>query len=220
MNLAEIKENKQTNKISRRKMLSILCISGLSAGAFVSCAPNATSLKNDTQRGSVAGTPRQFTPSNGPDAQPFVNDIQKYPKCPYCGMNRKQWNHSRHLVHYSDDLVDPTCSLHCVAISLSLNLDRGPKAIYAADFGSDSQIKPLVNVDEATYLVGSDLPGTMTKQSKMAFSSPEGAKTAGKNHGGELVEFDEALTRAYLSMAKDTTMIRKKRAAKRKKMKQ
>jgi len=156
-------------------------------------------------------------PSNGPDAQPFVNDIQKYPKCPYCGMNRKQWNHSRHLVHYSDDLVDPTCSLHCVAISLSLNLDRGPKAIYAADFGSDSQIKPLVNVDEATYLVGSDLAGTMTKQSKMAFSSPEGAKAARKNHGGELVEFDEALTRAYLSMAKDTAMIRKKRAAKRKK---
>jgi len=149
MNLAEIKENKQTNKISRRKMLSILCISGLSASAFVSCAPNATSLKNDTQPGSVAGTPRQFMPSNGPDAQPFVNDIQKYPKCPYCGMNRKQWNHSRHLVHYSDDLVDPTCSLHCVAISLSLNLDRGPKAIYAADFGSDSKIKPLLNVDNA-----------------------------------------------------------------------
>ena len=134
-------------------------------------------------------------------------------------MDRTMWNHSRHLVHYDDDLVDPTCSLHCAAISLSLNLDRGPKAIYAADFGSDSQIKPLVRVDEATFLVGSDLPGTMTRQSKMVFSSPEAAKAARKSHGGQLVDFDEALTKAYLSMAEDTAMIRKKRAAKRKKMK-
>ncbi len=54
----------------------------------------------------------------------------------------------------------------------------------------------------------------------MAFSSPEAAKAAQKSHGGELAAFDEALTKAYLSMAKDTAMIRKKRAAKRKKMKQ
>jgi hypothetical protein len=56
-----------------------------------------------------------------------------------------------------DDLVDGTCSIHCLAISLSLNLDRGPKAIYAADFGSDAKIKPLVEVDKATYLIGSSL---------------------------------------------------------------
>ncbi len=166
------------------------------------------------------GTPLQFIPKSKPDPDPLKDELQKYPKCPYCGMDRKMWNHSRYLVHYDDDLVDGTCSLHCLAISLSLNLDRGTKAIYAADFGSDSKIKPLVNVDKASFLVGSDLPGTMSKQSKMAFSSPEAAKAAQKTHGGELTSFDEALTKAYLSMAKDTAMIRKKRAAKRKKMKQ
>lgn len=77
----------------------------------------------------------------------------------------------------------------------------------------------MVNVDEATYLAGSDLPGTMAKLSKMAFSSADGARAALKSHGGELVDFDEALTMAYLNMAKDTAMIRKRRAAKRKKMK-
>ena len=163
------------------------------------------------------GTPLQFIPKTAPDPDPLKDELKKYPKCPYCGMNRTMWNHSRHLVHYDDDLVDGTCSVHCLAISLSLNLDRGTKAIYAADFGADSKIKPLIKADKATYLVGSDLPGTMTKQSKMAFSAPEAAKAARKNHGGELVGFDEALTRAYLSMAKDTAMIRKKRAAKRKK---
>ena len=166
------------------------------------------------------GTPLQFIPKSMPDSDPLTDELKKYPKCPYCGMNRTMWNHSRHLVHYDDDLVDGLCSIHCLAISLSLNLDRGTKAIYAADFGSDSKVKPLVNVDKATYLAGSDLPGTMTKQSKMAFSSPEAAKAAMKSHGGEVVNFDEALSRAYLSMAKDTAMIRKKRAAKRKKMMQ
>ncbi len=35
----------------------------------------------------------------------------------------------------------------------------------------------------------------------------------------DMMGFDDALTKAYLSMAKDTAMIRKKRAAKKKKMK-
>jgi len=59
----------------------------------------------------------------------------------------------------------------------------------------------------------------MTRRSKMAFSSPDAARAARKIHGGDLVDFDKTLARAYLDMAKDTAMIRKRRAAKRKKMK-
>ena len=106
------------------------------------------------------------------------------PKCPYCGMDRTKWHHSRHLVQYDDGLVDGTCSIHCLAISLSLNIDRGPKAIYAADMGSDAEIKPLVEVDKASYLIGSNLKGTMTKKSKMAFVSADAAKAAKQKHGG------------------------------------
>jgi copper chaperone NosL len=133
-------------------------------------------------------------------------------------MDRTEWHHSRHLVHYDDGLVDGTCSIHCMAISLSLNIDRGPKAIYAADFGSDKEIKPLVNVDEASYLIGSKLKGTMTTNSKMAFASADAAKTAQAAQGGQLVNFDEALSDAYLGMAKDTLMVRKKRLEKRRHM--
>ena len=217
-------------KLSRREVLRMLAVTsatgvtGLyavqaSAQSIGAMMPGKGWLKQGA-RCDGDGTPLQFIPKSTPDPEPLKDELKKYPKCPYCGMNRTMWNHSRHLVHYDDDLVDGLCSLHCLAISLSLNLDRGTKAIYAADFGSDSQIKQLVNADEATYLAGSDLPGTMTKQSKMAFSSPEAAEAAGKKHGGERVNFDEALSRAYLSMAKDTAMIRKKRAAKRKKMMQ
>ncbi len=164
------------------------------------------------------GTPLQFTPRTPKDPNPLENELQKYPACPYCGMNRTKFNHTRHLVHYEDDLVDATCSLHCAAVGLSLNIDRGPKAIYAADYGSSEAIKPLLNVDEATYLVGSGQKGTMSHRSKLAYSDHRLAKAARKDHGGKVGNFNAALTAAYLDMAKDTVMIRKRRAERRARM--
>lgn len=190
----------------RRQALRLLAAAGAVAGAAaVGARPAAAACEHD-------GTPLQFAPKTPPAPNPQDNDIAKYPKCPYCGMDRKQYNHSRHLVHYQDDLADGTCSLHCAAISLALNLDRGPKAIYAADFGAKTDPKPLVNVDSATYLIGSKLPGVMTKQSKVAFAAKAAAEAAKADQGGELGDFDAALQAAYQSMAGDTAMIRKKRA--------
>lgn len=166
------------------------------------------------------GTPLQFIPKTAPDDNPLQDELSKYPKCPYCGMSRSKFHHSRHLVHYDDDLVDGTCSIHCLSISFALNIDRGPKAIYAADFGSDAKIKPLLKIDKATYLIGSKLKGTMSKQSRMAFSSADAAKKQQAQSGGELGSFDDALREAYLGMAGDTTLIRKRRAERRKKMMQ
>ncbi|MCP3662561.1 MAG: twin-arginine translocation pathway signal protein [Gammaproteobacteria bacterium] len=175
-------------------------------------------VKTSGEKCDGDGTPLQFIPKTAPDDNPLQDELTKYPTCPYCGMNRTKWHHSRHLVQYDDGLVDGTCSIHCLAISLSLNLDRGPKAIYAADFGSDTKIKPLTEVDKATYLIGAKLKGTMTKKSKMAFASADSAKKAQSGKGGDLGSFDDAMREAYLSMASDTMMIRKRRAERRKKM--
>jgi len=192
----------------RRQVLRLLAVASATAGAATLSAP-ALAAKCETD-----GTPLQFTPKTAPDSKPLDNELAKYPKCPYCGMDRKQYHHSRHLVHYQDDLVDATCSIHCAALSLALNMDRGPKAIYAADFGAKADPKPLVNVDSATYLIGSKLPGVMTAQSKVAFASKADAEAAMKDKGGELGDFDAALAASYQSMASDTMMIRKKRAEK------
>jgi nitrous oxide reductase accessory protein NosL len=212
------------NKIDRRDMLKLLTAAGL-GGLTVSAVAGPgvmipgkgwVEAKGETCAGD--GTPMQFIPKAAPDAQPRENELSKYPKCPYCGMDRKQWQHSRHLVQYDDNLVDGTCSVHCLAISLALNLDRGPKAIYAADFGSAEAIKPLIEVDKASYLIGSDLKGTMTRRSKMAFASDTAAQTAQKAHGGQVGSFDDALRETYLGMHEDTRMVRKNRAERRKKM--
>jgi len=212
-------------KVDRRKAMKILAASGLAGFSGVAAAkgvgamvPGKGWVEASGERCDGDGTPLQFIPKNAPDANPLENELEKYTRCPYCGMNRTKWHHSRHLVQYDDDLVDGTCSVHCLAISLSLNLDRGPKAIYAADFGSDAEIKPLVEVDKATYLIGSGLKGTMSMKSKRAFASADAAQAAQKEHGGELGDFDAALKEAYLGMAADTTGIRKRRAERRKMM--
>ena len=164
------------------------------------------------------GTPMQFIPKKAADPTPTQNDIAKYPTCPYCGMSRGQFHHARMLVHYSDDLPDGTCSLHCAAISLSINVDRGPKAIYVADVAAPGEVKPLVEAEKVTFLVGSKLPGVMTKRSKVAYGSEDAGKAAQAAHGGELVNFDQALLAAHADMAQDVAMIRKMREERRKNM--
>ncbi|WP_303900813.1 nitrous oxide reductase accessory protein NosL [Thiohalomonas denitrificans] len=196
--------------MKRRNLLQSMA----GVGALLAIGIPATSTAAPTD-----GTPLQFTPKTPKDPNPRENELQKYPKCPYCGMDRTMFSHTRHLVHYEDDLVDGTCSLHCAAISLSLNIDRGPKAIYAGDYAGSDEIKPLVNVEEATYLIGSSQKGTMSGRSKLAYGQRRQAEAAQKEHGGELGDFDTALTAAYLDMAKDTMMIRKRRAERRAKMK-
>lgn len=166
------------------------------------------------------GTPAQFTPKKPADPRPLENDIEKFQKCPYCGMDRKQYHHSRMLVHYSDDIADGICSLHCAAISLSLNVDREPKGIYVADNASDAELKPLVEVEKAVFLIGSQVKGVMTKRSKIAYGSEEAARKSQAANGGELGNFDVALLGAYSDMSQDVAMIRKNREERRKKMMQ
>lgn len=165
-------------------------------------------------------SPMQWTDENGltrflkVEANPLENEFEKFPRCPYCGMMRQMYSFSRHLVVYANDTVDGTCSLHCAAISLSLNMDQGPVKIYAGDAGAEGEVKPLADALEMSYVIDPDKPGTMTAVSKFAYADAEKAKAAaGAN--AQIVGFDEALTLAYADMAKDTINIRKRRAEKR-----
>ena len=213
--------------VNRRDMMKLLA--GLSVGALTVRSAAAESkvgaiipgkgwVKASGEQCADDGTPLQFIPKTAPEESPLKDELKNHVACPYCGMNRTKWNHSRHLVHYDDGIVDGTCSIHCLAISLSLNIDRGTKAIYAPDFASTEKVKPLVEVEKATYLIGSKLKGTMTAQSKMAFASADAAKAVQTEKGGVLGSFDDALKATYLSMAQDTIMIRKRRGERRDKM--
>lgn len=164
------------------------------------------------------GTPAQFTPKKPADAKPLENEFAKYPKCPYCGMDRSEHHRARMLVQYSDDLVDGVCSIHCLGLSLGVNIDREPKAIWGPDYGSTAEPRPLVPVEQLTYLIGADLKHAMTKRSKHSFASKEVAGQFKQKHGGEFGDFNEALKQSYLDMAADVAQIRKNREERRRKM--
>ena len=170
-------------------------------------------------------SPMQWTDENGltrflkVDTDPLTDEFTKYPRCPYCGMMRQMYSHTRHLIVYANDTVDGTCSLHCAAISLALNMDAGPQTIYAGDAGAEGEVKPLADSAAMTYVIDPAKPGTMTAVSKWAYADAAKAEAAvAASPGAKAVNFDEALVAAFTDMAKDTLMIRKRRSEKRKQM--
>ena len=142
------------------------------------------------------------------DPNPLENEFEKYAKCPYCGMDRKQFSHTRHLIVYENNMVDATCSLHCAAISLAISMTLGPVTIYAGDNSSADEVKPLADTAAMTYVIDESKPGTMTAVSKFAYTDASAITV------GEKVDFQAALTRTYLDMAADTQRIRQRRAEK------
>ena len=192
--------------MQRRDMLKLSLLAGTGLAAGTAAAQQA--CPSD-------GTPAQFVPKKPADANPLQNELEKYGRCPYCGMDRKEHHRARMLVQYSDDLADGVCSIHCLAISLAVNIDREPKQIWGPDYGATAEPRPLLPVDQLTYLIGADLKHAMTKRSKHSFASKDVAKTFQDKHGGTFGNFDEALKQAYLDMAEDVRMIRKMREERR-----
>jgi nitrous oxide reductase accessory protein NosL len=192
--------------MNRRDLLKASMLAGLAVGTTHASAEAC----------STDGTPNQFIPKKAADSKPLERELEKYAKCPYCGMDRKEHHRTRMLVQYSDDLVDGVCSIHCLALSLSLNIDRDPKAVLGPDYGSAVEPRPLVPADDLVYLIGADLKHAMTKRSKHSFASLSTAKEFQAKHGGTLGNFNDALRETYLDMAGDVMMIRKNRAERRK----
>jgi len=128
----------------------------------------------------------------------------------------RRYNHpSRMLIHYGNDLPDPLCSIHCAVISLAINLSLDPKAIYVGDNAIEADPRPLVEVSKATFLVGSDIPGVMTANSKVAYGSAGAATDAQKAHGGKLMDFQQTLNVSFTDLADDLERMRKGREERR-----
>ncbi len=137
-------------------------------------------------------------------------DIKKYPSCQYCGMNREQFAHSRMLIEYDDGTAVETCSLHCMAVELGLHIDKTPKTIFVGDFND----KKLIDAEKASWIIGGNKMGVMTKRAKWAFEKKEDAEKFKKENGGDLASFEQTVKAAYEDMYVDTKMIRERRKMK------
>lgn len=151
----------------------------------------------------------------GPAIGGETDDIAKHSECPYCGMDRAKFSHSRMLYTYDNGTDIGFCSIHCAAVDLALMLDRVPTYYGVGDYNS----KKLVDAEKASWVIGGDQMGVMTKRAKWAFENKSDAEAFVKAHGGQMATFEEALEAAYADMYKDNQMIREKRKMMREKMK-
>jgi len=144
-------------------------------------------------------------------------DIQKHAACPYCGMDRAKFSHSRVFITYDDASTLGACSLHCAALDMALNIDKAPDTVQVGDYNT----RNLIDAEKAVWVIGGSKMGVMTKRAKWAFESNGGAKKFVKQNGGQIITFEDALKATYTDMYQDTRMIREKRKMMRmKKMKQ
>jgi mono/diheme cytochrome c family protein len=130
-------------------------------------------------------------------------DEQKW--CPLCGMNLKMYWKTHHRLTFSDGTSTGYCSIHCAALvykDRAGEIDRWEVVDYDTE--------KLTDARKARFLIGSDLPGTMTPVSKLAFASPDTAKRYQEKHGGIVGSFDDALRRTLEGMGEDMALIQKK----------
>jgi nitrous oxide reductase accessory protein NosL len=135
------------------------------------------------------------------------DDVQKQPACKYCGMDRGKFAQSRMLIEYSDGTVMGTCSIHCAAVDLALNIDKTPKAVMVGDYNT----KALIDAETAVWVLGGSKMGVMTRNAKWAFAQKGDAEKFIAQNGGKLATFDDAVKASYEDMYADTKMIRDKR---------
>ena len=138
-------------------------------------------------------------------------DVKAAPSCGYCGMDRGKFASSRMVIEYDDGSKVGTCSIHCAAVDLANNLDKGPVSLLVADLGS----KQLIDAEKATWVLGGKKPGVMTARAKWAFAERGAAEAFAREQGGTVVTFDEAMKATYEDLYQDTRMIREKRKLRR-----
>ena len=126
--------------------------------------------------------------------------------CPQCGMTLPMFYKTNHAAEV-DGKVKQYCSIHCLVEDKEIN-HKEPKNIKVVDVVT----LKFIPVEKATYVVGSNVKGTMSMISKYAFSTKEAAEAFAKEHGGKVTDFTGAYEVAKKDFEKDTAMISKKQA--------
>ncbi len=129
--------------------------------------------------------------------------------CHICGMNLKMFWKTSHAVLLKDGSTRQYCSLRCLAADYP-NIKDKIKEIMAVD----AKTQKLIDAKNAYYVVGSKIPGTMSKVSKFAFANKKDALEFQKKYGGEIMAFDLAFKQALSSLKEDTQMVMKKKKTK------
>ncbi len=153
--------------------------------------------------------PAMTTAKQAPDIEHPIKKPKMYSKtkrCPNCGMMINMWARTRHsFQHAEGDLT--TCSIRCLA-DKTVNSGTGATNTQVAMYIDPDKMMPVEN---ATYVIGSTAPGTMTMKSKIAFEDKASAEKFVSSYGGQVVDFQGAFAAAKMELSKSRMLIDKKR---------
>jgi len=122
--------------------------------------------------------------------------------CSVCGMNLKMFYKTSYIAGDKQ-----YCSVRCLVADMqngdNIDLDK-VKVI-------DAKTQQPILAKDATFVIGSDVKGTMSKVSKLAFANKAEAKEFIKAHGGKIADFNTVIQKAKESLKGDTAMVSMKK---------
>jgi len=119
--------------------------------------------------------------------------------CAVCGMNLVKFYKTNHVWNGKQ-----VASLHCLYEITGGKIPSDAQVV-------DTKNLNLIDVNKAFYVVGSKVKGTMTRNSKYAFSTEADAKEFQAENGGEIMNFAKAYEIAGQDFEGDNKMIKAKR---------
>jgi nitrous oxide reductase accessory protein NosL len=131
------------------------------------------------------------------------NDVQKE-WCPVCAMSIETYYKTSHAAKIDKKNYHQYCSMRCLALEMQSKKVSDIKVV-------DSASQKLIDANKAFYVVDSDVMGTMSKVSKLAFATKENAEEFNMEHGGKIVDFTSALKMAQESLITDMGMVQNKK---------
>jgi len=138
----------------------------------------------------------------------LVQDGAKKEWCSVCGMKLSMFYKTSHLAQLEDGTKKQYCSIRCLAMDIEKHKNMTNFQVV------DAKTEKVIDANKAFYLVGSSIPGTMTKVSKLAFELKKDAFEFQSKYKGKIVDFSTALEMAKSSLIKDIMMVTKKKQKK------
>jgi len=144
-------------------------------------APKPVAKKKVVEKAQKPKVQKLFQTVDAKDAV-LVQSGPNKEHCAICGMNLIKYYKTSHAAKLNGKNIQ-YCSIHCLTKHINEGAElENPMVV-------DVTSLKLIPVTEAFYVVGSDVPGTMSKTSKYAFRSLDDAKNFQKAHGGEILDF-------------------------------
>ena len=137
--------------------------------------------------------------------------------CPVCGMHISTNYKTSHAVMLEESSKGEHenhqyCSIHCLYDDLNYGALKDKREMALASlFTVDANSSKFIKVSDAYYVIGSSVAGTMTVNSKYAFSSEKEAKEFAEKYNGSVVSGKDILDIENDDFLNDKNLIVKNR---------